>query len=352
MSFQATLCPRADCPSRHGLPFTYHQRGTFQRRCDRKTVPRFRCLVCSRGFSEQTFRGNYRLKRPELLKPLYNDRISKVTHRQSARIHACTRATEERHFRRMSLLCESFHGVQLDEVKARGGLGEVFSLDELETYEHHRTQKPATVPILIEPESGFVIDARVDTLPARGKSGVAKKRRLARRLEQESEGQVQPEGQVQAEGVGDGERKSESRKVVKAAFERLREFCPKDRPLRVLTDYKPSYASLLQELFGKRCRHERTSSKQRRDTSNPLWHINHTLARPRDNVSRLVRETWAAAKKRRWLAGHLAIWTCYRNYIRGRTNREPENTPAMVLGVQKVQWQVEQLLEWRVFPGA
>ena len=349
MSFQPAFCPRAECPSRGGSPFTYNQRGSFKRRCDQKTVPRFKCLACSRGFSEQTFRGNYRLKRPELLKPLYNDRISKVTHRQSARIHACSRGTEERHFRRISLLCETFHGVRLSEVVARGGLGDVFSLDELETYEHHRTQKPVTVPILIEPESGFVIDARVGTLPARGKSGDREKRRLARQLEQKSESQVQPEGAVQAED--ESERKSESRKVVKEAFERLREFSPKDRPLRVLTDYKSSYSSLLEELFGERCRHERTSSKQRRDTSNPLWPINHTLARVRDNVSRLVRETWAAAKKRRWLAGHLAIWVCYRNYVRGRTNREPENTPAMVLGVQKEPWTVEKLLEWRVFPG-
>ncbi len=343
MSFYPRFCPRADCPSRHGTPFTFHQRGAFKRRCDRKTVPRFKCLACLRGFSEQTFRVNYRFKRPELLKPLYNDRISKVTHRQSARIQACTRGTEERHFRRMSAHCESFLGVRFSEVVASGGLGGVFMLDELETYEHHRTQKPLTVPILIEPVSGFVIDARVGTLPARVKSGDAKKRRLAEQLEAEHNVEATPEG--------DGKRQSESRKVVKEAFERLREFCPKDKPLRVLTDYKSSYSSLLQEIFGKRCRHERTSSKQRRDTSNPLWHINHTLARVRDNVSRLVRETWAAARKRRWLAGHLAIWTCYRNYIRGRTNREPENTPAMALGVQKVQWGVEQLLEWRIFPG-
>lgn len=340
MSFQPVFCPHADCPSRCGSPFTYNQRGAFRRRCDRKTVPRFKCLACSRGFSEQTFRVNYRLKRPELLKPLYNDRVSKVSHRQSARIHACTRGTEERHFRRISLHCEAFHGLRLDEVVARGGIEGVFSFDELETYEHHRTQKPVTVPILIERESGFVIDARVGTLPARGKPGEAQRRRSERAGEAKLE-----------QGVDDGRRKSESRRVVKDALKRLREFSPKDRPLCVLTDRKQTYASLLQELFGKRCRHERTSSTRRRDPSNPLWPINHTLARLRDGISRLVRETWAAAKKRRWLAGQLAIWICYRNYVRGRTNREPETTPAMALGVQKVRWEVPQLLEWRVFPG-
>ena len=340
MSFLPKFCPDAACPSHSGSPFTFNQRGAFKRLCDQKVVPRFKCLACSRGFSEQTFRVNYRLKRPELLMPLYNDRISKVTHRQSARIHGCTRGTEERHFRRISAHCEAFHGMQLSEVVARGGLGEIFSFDELETYEHHRTQQPVTVPILIERESGYVVDTRVGTLPARGKSGDKQRRRQKR----EAKSEVPPDGE------GEGRRKSESREMVKAALERLREFSPKDRQLLVLTDCKQSYAALLQEIFGARCKHERTSSTQRRDTRNPLWPINHTLARVRDNVSRLVRETWAAAKKRRWLAGHLAIWTCYRNYVRGRTNREPETTPAMLLGVQEVQWQVEQLLEWRVFP--
>jgi hypothetical protein len=208
-----------------------------------------------------------------------------------------------------------------------GGLGEVFLLDELETYEHHRTQKPVTVPVLIERESGFVVDARAGALPARGRRGRAQQRRR--------------EGEV--------ERRSESRKVVKKAFERLREVCPKHREMRVLTDHKHSYAKLLRELFGQRCLHQRTPSTRRRGLSNPLWPINHTLARLRDNVSRLVRETWAAAKLRRWLEGQLAIWICYRNYVRGRTNREVNTTPAMALGVQDQRWEVTGLLEWRVF---
>src|SRR5882757_1272476 len=98
---------------------------------------------------------------------------------------------------------------------------------------------------------------------------------------------------------------------------RLREVAPKDGEVRVLTDKKRSYAPILRRLFAERLRHERTHSGRKRDVHNPLWPINHTFARVRDNVSRLVRETWAAAKKRRWLASHLSIWIAYRNYVRG-----------------------------------
>jgi hypothetical protein len=323
MSFRPVFCPRPDCSSHSGAPFTYRFRGFFYRRCDQRTVQRFFCLACSRGFSLQTFRLDYRLKRPELLGRFFLDRVSKVTHRQSARNHACSRTTEERHFRRLSLHCEAFHDRRLTEVASRGGLGEVFVLDELETYEHDRNQKPVTVPILIERESGFVLDARAGALAPRGVNRALRAR--------------------------ESERRCESRQVVKEVFERLREVSPTDRPLYVLTDKKPSYAKLLRQLFGERCVHRRTASGRKRDVRNPLWPINHTLARVRDNVSRLVRETWAAARLRRWLTGQLAIWVCYRNYVRGRTNRQARITPAMAMGVQIDRWSVRQLLEWRVF---
>jgi len=314
-------------------PFAYRLRGHFQRRCDRRTVQRLHCLACKRSFSVQNFRVDYRLKRPDLLALFFTDRVSKVHHRQSARNHACSRSTEERHFRRLSLHCEAFHQARLAEVTARGGLGEVFLLDELETYEQDRRKMPVTVPILIERASGFVIDTRVGTLPARRRRRAALRRRL------------------EAEGKLEDERKSESREVVKAAFERLRDVSPRDRPLYVHTDRKSSYVPLLKELFGERCRHMRTSSRRRRNWTNPLGAINHTLARVRSNVSRLVCRTWATAKLRRWLAGQLAIWVCYRNYLQGMTNEHRHTTPAMALGVQAQKLELPQLLEWRVFPG-
>jgi CRISPR/Cas system-associated protein endoribonuclease Cas2 len=325
MSIVPTLCPNHACPSRSGAArFSCRRRGSFERKCDQRTVQRFKCNVCPRGFSEQTFCVNYRLKRPDLLVKFFIDRVSKVSHRQSARNHRCSRGTEERQFRRMSAHCKDFHEVQLEAITARGGLGEVFLLDELESYEHNRRKKPVTVPVLMERGSGFVIDTRVGTLPARRKKG-------------------------QRKPPGEEVRKSESRKVVREAFERLRQVAPKEGKVRVLTDMKTSYAKILPQLFGERCVHRTTHSGDERDVRNPLWPINHSLARVRDNVSRLVRRNWGGSKLRRWLAGHFSIWTCYRNYVRGRTNRTPTKTPAMALGALERQWGVEQLLDRRIF---
>jgi hypothetical protein len=41
------------------------------------------------------------------------------------------------------------------------------------------------------------------------------------------------------------------------------------------------------------------------------------------------------AKKRPWLEAHLSTWVCYRNHVRGRTNRAPHVMPAMTLGVEE-----------------
>ena len=318
--FFPSICPRPDCPSRRGSAFAVRRRGVFQRHCDGRVVRRFLCLTCRRGFSEQTFRLDYRLKRPELLPRFFLDRVSKCTHRQSARNQGCSRTTEERHFRRLGEHCRAFHEHQL--LSLASSRATTFLLDELETYEEHRTQKPVTVPILIERESGFVVDIQVGALAARKK------------LESRPA------------------RSSESRRVVRNVFERLRALPKENRSaLRVLTDEKPSYARILKELFpaneARRLEHQTTPSTRRRDWTNPLWPINHTLARVRDNVSRLVRETWAAAKKRRWLASHLSIWIAYRNYVRGKTNKHHQVTPAMSLGFQEQPWSVRELLAWK-----
>ena len=326
MRFQPKFCPRPDCPAHSGCGFACHRRGHFRRRCDGRRVPRFTCLACRRGFSSQTFRLDWRLKRPRLLVPLFLHRVSKVTHRQSARTLPCSRSTEERHFRLLSAHCRAFHRARLAEAAALGGLGERFLLDELETYERARLNRPVTVPVLIEGRSGFVIDARA--------------------------GAMAPRPSARPLSPLERQRKSESVKVVRRALRELWEFAPKGEPVRLQTDQKASYARLARGIFGARCEHRRTPSTRRRDGSNPLATINHTLARMRDGISRLVRETWAAAKLRRCLTGHLSIWICYRNYVRGRINYEPRRTPAMAVGLLRRRWSPKRLLTRRVFHAA
>ncbi|MBK8179401.1 MAG: hypothetical protein IPK67_11035 [Planctomycetes bacterium] len=421
MSNRPTCCPHSDCPSRSGAPFSCRRDGHFQRDLEPRAVQRYECSACGRGFSDQTLRVDYRLKRPGLLERFFLDRVSKVTHRQSARNHKCSRSTEERHFKRLREHCRAFHDKEMASMAARGGLGETFLLDEQETFEHSRLKKPVTVPVLIEKASGFVFDARAGAMAPRGRKRARKGRTsppaagalaseprllggidprsvpvVHRTLEARAGSALESAPQGGAAGQAEGaeipraqlllpqnagpethagqppaptsdaaggpqggpppsskppaRRRSESRAKVKQAFELLRECSPKDKPITVRTDMKKTYATLLRRIFGARCLHQRTISTRKRDTRNPLWLINHTLARTRDGLSRLVRRSWAASKLRQRLEGHLAIWICYRNYVRDMTNHDPGKTPAMALGLHASPWSAQSLLRLRVLP--
>ena len=86
MSFEPPRCPNTGCPS-HDVrcAFRYVRNGKFVRKCDRRHVQRFICLVCERGFSTQTFHVSYRHKRPELNRLIAFELVSKCTLRQAAR---------------------------------------------------------------------------------------------------------------------------------------------------------------------------------------------------------------------------------------------------------------------------
>jgi len=329
-SFVPTRCPHPACPSTRTGHFRWQRRGHFTRRCDGRQVPRFACHECRRSFSSQTFRLDYRLKRPRLHLELFPLFISKVTHRQAARVLGCTRKSVAHRLQLLGRHARRFHRRQLQCVAAGRGLKGTFQLDELETFEHNRRLSPLTVPVLIERSSYFVLWTQPATLPARGPLSPAhREQKLARdRLQ--------------------GVRRSGSRMAVRQCLDRLAAVHRREEVVEVQTDRKASYASELRRTFGERILHSQFPSNRRRDYSNPLFPINLTLAMLRDGLSRLVRRTWAASKRSSRLRWHLWIWIAWRNYVRGITNCARRTTPAMALGVMASKLRVADLCAWRV----
>jgi hypothetical protein len=84
--------------------------------------------------------------------------------------------------------------------------------------------------------------------------------------------------------------------------------------------------------------------------SSPLFPVNHTLARLRDLVSRLVRQTWAASKLRSRLKSHLDALIAFRNYV-DSWRVEPAARRATSAGVQfgaaSRKFTPEEFLTWR-----
>jgi len=333
MTFQPRHCPHSPCPSRCAeRPFLWRRRGHFRRQCDGRVVPRFLCLACRRGFSSQTFRLDYRLRLPTLHLDVFRLLVSKVSLRQAARVLNTRRRTVEQ---RQLLLGQHARDFQRRELARRGPgalpAGE-YLLDEMETFERSRRVEPLTVPVLVERESGFVVDVHVGTLPCRGRLSF-RERQLKLELE-----------------ARHGKRRSQSNAVVRACLKTLAQHVAE--PGCVLkTDCKVTYPALIREELGLRVRHERTPSSVKKSVRHPLFKLHVAQAMLRDGLSRMVRRNWSHSKVRRRLRVANWIWVAWKNWVRYRTNEDKRHSPAMLLGLAEGKWGIAEFFRWRVFEG-
>ncbi len=133
-----------------------------------------------------------------------------------------------------------------------------------------------------------------------------------------------------------------------AGFVGWRQCCAPATAVRLISDEKPSYARFFKSVFGERtgC-HVQVSSKRKRDSSNPLFVVNMTNAMMRDGLGRLVRRNWGHSRVRRRLARHLWLWTLFRNFVRDKSRRVRDRTPALELGVVDRRLSLADMLRWR-----
>jgi hypothetical protein len=326
--FHPPRCPYRHCPLHLApLPGLLQPYGSYHPKCRPHPVPRFRCSVCRRTFSRQTFRADYRDHRPDLNARLFELIHSGIGLRQCARLlHLSLRCTElkfrklARHLRRLNL-------------NLRGPLpaDAELQLDEFESYEGCRNTRPVSIPMVIESRSRFVIWAEAATIRPRGKMTRARERAIQRDV------------------ARFGPRRDTSRRSLERTLRRAAQLLEERASVVLHTDGKSSYVPLALETVGgdeRRLQHVRTSSKLPRTAANPLFPINQTEALGRDLLGRLRRESWLASKKRRFLDLALQVFMTYRNYVRRRFNFDVES-PAMCLRYLKRRLRPTEALGWR-----
>jgi hypothetical protein len=229
----------------------------------------------------------------------------------------------QRKLKKMAATCALLHG----NLSPHLAPGSTFLLDEEETFEQASIQ-PVTMPVLIEKETWFVLTTAVGSIRRLAPLG------SARRARQDWEERRGP-------------RPDQSSACVRRVLQDLARRVPAGKIL-LRTDQKQSYATIAREVFGDRLVHETTAGSLLRNTSNPLFSINVTLAMTRDNCGRLRRRSWLVTKKAERLQNHLAMFTVYRNYVRRRFNRDKEaQTPAVLLGLLPRNLSREEVLAWR-----
>lgn len=330
MDFHPPRCPYETC-SQHTDPrarfWTRH--GHYKPKCRRWPVPRFRCRTCLRTFSRQTFRHDYRDKRPHCNVSLFWSLIGSSGLRQAGRAFDLGVGAVQRKFRKIARTCRLLHRNLCTALPS----GRTFLLDEEETYEK-ASIRPLTMPVVIEKETYFVVATMAGPIRRLAAPGTA------RRFRQERD------------EARHGPRRDRSRMCVGATLRALGGLL-RGGELTLLTDEKASYRTLGAEVFGEAVHHVTTSSLMARREFNPLFPINLTLGMTRDNCGRLRRKSWLVTEKRRCLQLHLHMFTAYRNYVRRRHNDDrKDETPAALLGLLPRRLKVREVLAWRQDWGA
>lgn len=333
--FQPPRCPNAHCQMHLAPePGFFIRRGSYRSSVKPHPIPRFRCRVCAKGFSRQTFRHDYRDRKPHLNVRVMEELCSGVGYRQSARIVGLTRrnfVNKARKIQRTAGKLDMNLLARAGEVDQASPREEPLRLqfDEFETYETCRNTMPLTVPVGIETESRLILGAVSASIRPRGKMTEKRLRRIA--LHQERY----------------GPREDRSAEACRDVFKRMAMFRPAAPSVVLDTDCKSTYSGYAVEAFqGKTLRHRTTLGSAPRSGDSELAGINTTEAIMRDHTGRLRRESWLVSKKGRYLNAHLGLHAAWRNWVRPRFNRD-SRCPGEIAGFARRRLSPGELVGWR-----
>ena len=188
----------------------------------------------------------------------------------------------------MSALAEAqFHERNSSLPKAK-----VIEFDDLETFEHTKC-KPLSVTIAVEQGTRRILGVEVSRMPANGL--------LVERAKKY------------------GPRRDERREGRRRLFSKIQDLI--DPFVEIKSDQNPHYPTDVKEFFPK-ARHKRYLGKRgslggqgelKKVKFDPLFSLNHTCAKMRADINRLIRKTWCTTKSPGELYCHLMLFADYHN---------------------------------------
>jgi len=343
--FTPSFCPRPDCPQHRVEPtaFRYRRlRATYQRRCDRRVVPRFLCRACRHGFSQQSFAVSYYLKRPELTIPIARGIVNGGAHRQIARVAGCAPSTVTKRVARLGRHAQLLHRLCLATL---AGIAEPVNYDDFETFtgtQYH----PCGIGTSVGHHSWFVYGV-----------GFAPHRRG---------GHLSPVQRRRQAGWDRRDGRPPRDSYARALHRQLDVLIPKARvhPLLLVSDDKKDYArALRRHPLGGQVRHlvfpnpkrgpkgsKRTPKASARDRA--MFPIDTLHGFMRHSVKAHARETIAFGRRSEAQLERAHLFAVFRNLVKRRSERRPGSiTPAMWLGLTDVRWTWERVFAERLQPS-
>jgi len=322
--FQPPFCPHRDCDAHYHRPQDqwWEQRGSYQTRLF-GSVTRYRCKLCGRQFSRQSFSIDYYAKRRLSYPRLMGELCSCSSIRALGRNHRVGRKTIENKIMRLTRQALALQLLALEHVD----LQEHLVVDGLESFWGSQ-YFPNNLHVAVGADSQFVYGWNGVTIR---RSGRMRESQRSRREELERCYRADPQG-------------------VKWSFRSIAQLCARlmadssHHELALRTDehqsYPPALASLAQweRLVQSRgVTHLRYSSRLPRTVGNPLFAVNYIDRECRKDMAEHVRETTRFARSAHTSMERLSLYLVAHNFFKpwrlngGSTG---QRTHAEVAGVQ------------------
>lgn len=281
-------CPNPSCRANH-QPHTvrFIRRGHFTTRWNHQPVRCYRCPLCGRGFCSHTFRPHYRQHRPDLNDAVFQLYASGLTQRRMAIVLGVNRKTIVRKIRFLASLARQHHDTQLQEGRYRWAQ---VQFDEMETFEHTKL-KPVTIAVAVHARDGRIIDLRAAPLAYKGPLAQLAYRKYGPRPNRAHVARRQT--------------------LLSVALTSL-------PGLVITTDSHPAYPRTISTLLS-HATHRPTLRRMpelvygRRNPHDPLFTLNYTAAKIRNDLSRMARKTWVTTKNIPGLQAHLDLYLAWNN---------------------------------------
>lgn len=263
--------------------------GKYRRKSDRHWVQRFLCLACKKSFSRATFDPCFRQLKRHKNQEVFNHLSSGVSQRRLAYLLDLNRKTIRRKF----LFLGGQALLNLRKFNMRFPKADKIEFDDLETFEHTK-MKPVSVTLAVESLSRRILGFSVSSMPSKG--------RLAKKSLKKY-----------------GPRKDDRGHGRRSLFCALRGLV--DAKAIIKSDQNPHYPPDVAKFFPesthiaiKGVRGAVTAQGElKKILFDPLFSLNHTCAKLRADINRLIRKTWCTTKRIDRLRFHIAIYALYHN---------------------------------------
>lgn len=275
------VCPNPACPNHVDPPRGFYRKnGTRKAKHNHQRVPRYQCRHCGKFFCATQNKPIKRQHRPDLNRRIFELAVSGVSMRRMVLILGCSKRTIDRKIHYLAQEAQRLHQAHLATVQTS-----YVMLDELITYLHARPKR-LSVAVVVRVKTGEVLGFTVSRLPAQD-------RFLARYLWQADD-------------------------TPKNIPLLLGQMAPLLKPGATLaSDAHPSYPKWIgRALPG--VKHQKVKAlvsklAQKSDERDPLFAINLTFAKMRNDLARLGRKTWTTTKSIKGLENHLWLWVAWNN---------------------------------------